>query len=162
MVNFYETKSYFLSGFTEDQRKYFKEHHLSQKGVHLWIQINKLNRFARNLCSTHDVSWRFNESCCYRMYKHLPFQCDYNDNETLASYAKRNYDFGNIEQIEEFVAFKGAYEIASLLEIVDDAPYKSESFSILKYCMVNYEDENCYITENFKGLSPQEEETNAV
>ena len=23
----------------------------------------------------------------------LPFQCDYNDNETLAAYAKGNYDF---------------------------------------------------------------------
>ena len=41
--------------------------------------------------------------------KHLAFQCEYNDDETLASYAKENYDFYDAKQIEEFVAFKGAY-----------------------------------------------------
>ena len=30
------------------------------------------------------------------------------NNETLASYAKGNYDFDNLEQIEEFVVFMGA------------------------------------------------------
>ena len=40
---------------------------------------------------------------CCRRHKHLPFQCDNNDNEVLASYAKGNYDFDNLEQIEEFV-----------------------------------------------------------
>ena len=67
-----------------------------------------------------------------------------------------------MEQIEEFIAFKGAYEISSLLENVDDAPYKSESFPILKYCMDNYKDNNFYITEYLKGLSPPEAETNAM
>ena len=75
-------------------------------------------------------------------YKHLSFQCDYNDDGTLDSYAKGNYDFYDAEQIEEFVAFKGAYEISSLLEHIDDAPYKSESLAILKYCYNNYKDEN--------------------
>ena len=67
-------------------------------------------------------------------HKHLSLQCEYNDDETLASYAKRNYDFYDVEQIEEFVAFKGAYEITSLLKNIDDAPYKSESLAILNYC----------------------------
>ena len=49
-----------------------------------------------------------------------------------------------------------------LIENDDDAPYKSESFAILIYCMDNYKDENWYITEYLKGLSPPEEETNAV
>src|SRR3954466_9264212 len=66
-------------------------------------------------------------------HKHLAFQCEYNDDETLASYAKRNYDFYDAEQIEEFVAFKGVYEITSFLENIDDAPYKSESLAILQY-----------------------------
>src|SRR4051812_24834010 len=51
-------------------------------------------------------------------HKHLAFQCEYNDDETLASYAKGNYDFYDAEQIEEFVVFKGAYEITSFLKIL--------------------------------------------
>ena len=64
----------------------------------------------------------FDESSCYMEPQHLPFQCGCNDNETLASYAKGHYDFFDVEQIEEFAAFKGAYEILSLLENIDDAP----------------------------------------
>src|SRR4051812_2369989 len=51
-------------------------------------------------------------------HKHLAFQCEYNEDETLASYAKGNYDFYDGEQIEEFVAFKGAYEITFFLKIL--------------------------------------------
>src|SRR3954467_2833645 len=50
--------------------------------------------------------------------KHLAFQCEYNDDETLASYAKGNYDFYDAEQKEEFVSFKGTYEINSLIKIL--------------------------------------------
>ena len=67
-----------------------------------------------------------------------------------------------MEQIKEFIAFEGAYEISSLLENIDDGPYKSESFAILKYCMDYYKNDNCYISEYLKGLSPLEEETNAM
>ena len=118
---------------------------MSQKGKYLWGQINTLNGFARNLCSTYDESWCFNESICCGRHKHLPFQCDYNDNETLAAYVKGNYDLDNLEQIEEFVAFMWAYEIAALLKNRDDAPYKTEYFSILGYCLEYYND-NHYIT----------------
>ena len=124
-----ETKSYCLSGFTEEQQNHCKEYRLSQKGKLLWAQIYNLNCFARNLCSTYDESYRFNESSGCRRYKHLPFQCDYNDNEILASYAKGNYDFDNLEQIEEFVVFKGAYEIAGYIQN-DDAPCKTENYAI--------------------------------
>ena len=95
------------------------------------------------------------------MFKHLPFQCACNDNETLASYDKRNYDFYDDEQIEEFVAFKGAYEISSLFEYIDDDPYKSESLAILKYYYDNYKDENYNITNYLERISPPKEETNA-
>src|SRR3954471_2174556 len=94
-------------------------------------------------------------------HKHLVFQCEYNEDETLASYAKRNYDFYDAEQIEEFVAFKGAYEITSFLENVDDAPCKSESLAILQYCLENYND-NYYITDYLERISPPREETNAL
>ena len=128
---------------------------MSQKGKHLWVQIYKLNGFARNLCSTYDESYCFNESSCCRRHKHLPFQCDYNDDETLSSYAKGNYDFVNLEQIEEFFVFKDAYEIAGYIQD-DDSPYRSENFAILGYCLEYYND-NPYITEFLeKTYSPEQ------
>ena len=56
----------------------------------------------------------------------------------LPSYAKGVYSYYDTEQIEEFVAFKGAYEGASLIEKYDITLYKYENFDILKYCYENY------------------------
>ena len=137
-VTFFETRSYWQGGFTEDQQKYYKEYRLSQKGKHLWIQINKLNTYARNFCFIYDKPYCFDKSCCCRRYKHLPFQCEYNDNEILASYVKGTYEFYDVEQIEEFVAWKGAFEITYLLDHIDDAPYKYEIDAILEHCYINY------------------------
>src|SRR4051812_29448607 len=95
------------------------------------------------------------------MFKHLPFQCWCNDNETLVSYTKGHYDFFYVAQIEEFVVFKGAYEIASFVKNIEDAPYESESLAILNYCFENFND-NAYIADYLKRFSPQEEETNAL
>ena len=47
---------------------------------------------------------------------HLPFSCKFNDNKTLASYATGIYDYYDVEKIEEFVAFMGAYEIESVFK----------------------------------------------
>src|SRR3954470_10409437 len=94
-------------------------------------------------------------------HKHLSFQCEYNDDETLASYAKGNYDLYDAEQIEEFVAFKGAYEITSLIKNIDDSPFKYESLSILKYCFENY-NANYYIIDHLERISPPKEETNVL
>ena len=72
---------------------------------------------------------------------HLPFSCKSNENETLASYANGIYDYYDVEQIEEFVAFKGAYEIGYLFkkyEDCDDFVYRSKKIVILKYCYKNY------------------------
>ena len=63
MVDFFETRSYWQYGFTEEQLKYYKEHRLSQKGKHLWEQITRLYIIARNLCSTYNVTYCFDESC---------------------------------------------------------------------------------------------------
>src|SRR3954470_18493421 len=160
MPNFFETRSYWHGGFTNDQQEYYKEHCLSHKGTHLWKQIHQLYEYARNLCSIYNISFCRDESCFFMRHKHLAFQCD-NEDETLASYAKRNYDFYDAEQIEEFVAFKGAYEITSFLENIDDAPYKSESLAILQYCFENY-DYNCYIIDYLERISPPKEETNVL
>ena len=91
------------------------------------------------------------------MFKHLPFQCWCNDNETLVSYTRGHYDFFDVAQIEEFVVFKGAYEIASFVEDIEDSPYKYESLPILKCCFENFND-NAYITDSYgedSSLTPR-------
>ena len=70
----------------------------------------------------------------------------------LSSYDKGYYNYYDVERIEEFVAYKGAYEIASFLQNVDHAPYEYENLAILKYCYDNYKDDSAYITEYLKGL----------
>src|SRR4051812_20383834 len=161
MSNFFETISYWHGGLTKDQQEYYKEYRLSQKGIHLWRLIHQSYEYAKNLCSIYNISFCRDESCCFMRHKHLAFQCEYNEDETLASYAKRNYDFYDAEQIEEFVPFKGAYEITYFLENIDDAPYKSESLAILQYCLGNYND-NYYITDYLERISPPKEETNVL
>src|ERR1041385_1543009 len=161
MSDFFETRSYWHGGCTEDQQKGYEEHRLSQKWIPLWKKIHQLYEYARNLCSIYNISFCRDESCCFMRHKHLDFQCEYNDDATLASYAKRNYDFDDAEQIEEFVIYKGAYEITSLFKNIDDAPYKSESLAILNYCLENY-NENYYITDHLERISPPKEETNVL
>ena len=93
---------------------------------------------------------------------HLPFSCEFSDNGTLASYANGRYDYYGVERIEEFVAFKGAYEIESLFEKYedyDDAVYRPGIFAILKYCYENYEF-NSDIDAFIERVSAVQEETN--
>ena len=95
---------------------------------------------------------------------HLHFSCKFTDNETLASYANDRYDYYDVERIEEFVAFKGAYEIESLFkgcENLDDAVYRPENFVILKYCYENYEF-NSDIDDFIGRVSSVQEETNIL
>src|SRR4051812_27630616 len=125
-------------------------------------KIDKLNTIAREVCNTYNVTYCFDKAYCCRRYKHLPFQREYNDNVTISSYVKGNYDFYDVQQIEEFIAFKGAFELASLLKNTDDAPYKYEVFEILKFCVDSYKQENGYILEYFNRRFPQMEETNAL
>ena len=69
-------------GDTLDQREYFRDYRLSKKGELLWDQIKMLHWYAWNLCLRCDYT------CCSKMEApHLSFQCEFNDNETLASYA---------------------------------------------------------------------------
>src|SRR3989337_1419584 len=93
--------------------------------------------------------------------KHLPFQCEFKDIGFLSSYAKGVYNYYDIEQIEELVAFKGAYEIASLIEKYDATLYKSANFDILKYCYDNYAS-NAYVEPYIEDYSAVQEETNIL
>ena len=95
---------------------------------------------------------------------HLPFSCKFNDNETLASYANSIYDYYDVEQIEEFVAFKGAYEIESMFEkyeALDDDVYRPKNLAILRYCYDNYK-YNSDIDIFIKKVSAVQEETNIL
>ena len=74
------------------------------------------------------------------------------------------YDYYDVERIEEFVAFKGAYEIESLFEKYedcDDVVYRPENFAILKYCYGNYE-YNADIDVFIEKVSAVQEETNIL
>jgi len=146
-------------GVTLDQCEYFRDYRLTKKGKLLWVQIYMLYWYARQLCLRYDYT------CCSRMKSpHLPFSCKFNDNETLASYARGIYDYYDVERIEEFVAFKGDYEIESLFEkfeAFDDDVYRPEIFSILKYCYDNYK-YNSDIDEFIEKVSVVQEETNIL
>ena len=84
-----------IMGVTLDQREYFRDYRLTQKGKLLWDQIHLLKWYAWELCKRHGVT------CCSRMKApHLPFSCKFNDNEILASYANGIYDYYDVEQME--------------------------------------------------------------
>ena len=149
----------YITGVTLDQREYFRDYHLTHKGKLLWDKIYMLHWYARDLCLRYDYT------CCSRMNApHLPSSCKFNDNETLASYARGIYDYYDVERIEEFVAFKGAYEIESLFEkyeAFDDDVYRPENFAILKYCYDNYK-YNSDIDAFIEKVSAVQEETNIL
>ena len=106
-----ETPTSLVEGKPLDEHAHFVRHRLSEKGRLLWDQINRLLCYAWNLCEIYDFT------CCSKNpKKHLPYLCEFNDNEILSSYAKGVYSYYDIEQIEEFLAFKDAYELASLIE----------------------------------------------
>src|ERR1041385_708634 len=59
----------------------------------------------------------------------------------------------------EFFAFKGTYEIASLIEKYYDTIYKSENFAVLAYCFENYIC-NDYIEDFINEMFAAQEEAN--
>ena len=119
-------------------------------------QIHRLQCYAWNLCYYYDFT-----CCSENPKKHLPYQCEFIDNGILSSYAKGVYNYYDVQQIEEFVAFKGAYEIASLIEKYGATLYESENFSILKYCYDNYAS-NPYIKPYIEDSSTVQEEINIM
>ena len=97
------------------------------------------------MCYAWNLGEIYDFTCCSKNpKKHLPYLCEFNDNEILYSYEKGVYSYYDIEQIEEFVVFKGAHEVAYLIEKYDITLYKSEISGILKYCYENYA-HNAYV-----------------
>src|SRR4051812_45207454 len=100
-----------VEGKSLDEHAHYTRHRLYQKGKHLWDQIQVSYCYPECLCHIYDFT------CCSNIdRKNLPFQCEFNENKIPSSYAKGVYDYFDVEKSEEFVAFKGAYEIASLIE----------------------------------------------
>ena len=56
-----KSSSNFIMGDTLDQREYFRDYCLSQKGKHLWDQIRILQWFAWHACSRCDFT------CCSKI-----------------------------------------------------------------------------------------------
>ena len=96
-----ETPTSQVDGKSLDEHAHFVRHRLSEKGRLFWDQINRLLCYAWNLCEIYDFT------CCSKNpKKHLPYLCEFNDNEILSSYAKGVYSYYDIEQIEEFVLLR--------------------------------------------------------
>ena len=149
-----ETPTSLVDGKSLDEHAHFVRHLLFEKGRLLWNQINKLLCYAWNLCEIHDFT------CCSKNpKKHLPYLCEFNDNEILSSYAKGVCSYYGIEQIEEFVIFKGAHEVASLIEKYDFTLNKSENSVILQYCNENFA-HNVYVQEFIVRMTVALEENN--
>ena len=74
-----------IMGVTLDQREYFRDYWLTQKGKLLQDQIYMLDWYAWNLCEIYDVT-----CCSEKPKKHLPYQCEF-DNGIVSSYAKGVY-----------------------------------------------------------------------
>src|SRR3954464_7399015 len=144
-----------VEGKSLDEHAHYTRHRLSEKGKNLWDQIQTSYCHAKLLCHIYDFT------CCSNIdHKHLPFQCEFNENEILSSYANGVYDYFDVEKIEEFVDFKGAYEIASLIEKYYDTIHKSNFFAVLQYCFENYVC-NDYIEEFKNKMFASQEEANA-
>ena len=82
----------------------------------------------------------------------------------MASYANGIYDYYDVERIEEFVAFEGAYEFESLFqnfEDLDDSVYRPGNLAILKYCYDNHK-YNYDIDVFIEKVSSVQEETNIL
>ena len=106
-----ETPTSLVEGKSLDEHACYVRHRISEKGKLLLDQTHRLQCYAWNLCEIYDFT------CCSEdPKKHLPYQCEFSDNGIVSSYAKGVYNYYDIQKIEEFVAFKGAYEIASLIE----------------------------------------------
>ena len=82
----------YVMGDTLDQREYFRDYRLTQKGKLLWDQIHILNWNARQLCLRYDYT------CCFKVKApHLPFSCEFNDNGIVSSYAKGVYNYYDVQ-----------------------------------------------------------------
>ena len=69
-----------------------------------------------------------------------------------------------MEQIEEFVAFMGAYEVESMFKAFDDfddSVYRPKNLAILRYCYESYE-YNYEINTLIKKVFAVQEETNIL
>ena len=83
-----ETPTSLVDGKSLDEHAHFVHHRLSEKGKLLWYHINSLLCYAWNLCEIYDFTY-----CSKNPKKHLPYLCEFNENEILSSNAEGVYSY---------------------------------------------------------------------
>ena len=147
-----------MMGDTLDQREYFRDYRLTQKGKLLWDQIHMLHWYARELCLRYDYT------CCSRMNApHLPFHANLMIMKPqllmLMVYMITMMWNKQKNLLLLWVLMKLNRCLKS--ENLDDAVYRPENFAILKYCYENYEF-NADIDAFIEKVSAVQEEINIL
>jgi len=90
-----------VEGKSLDEHAHYTRHRLSQKGKHLLGQIHTSYCYAESLCHIYDFT------CCSKKdRKHLPFQCEFNENKILSSYAKGVYDYLMLKRLKSLLLLR--------------------------------------------------------
>ena len=96
-----ETPTSLVDGRSLDVHAHFVRHRLSEKGKLLWDQINRLLCYAWNLCEIYDFT------CCFKNpKKHLPYLCEFNDNEILSYYGKGVYSYYDMKKLKNLLLLR--------------------------------------------------------
>ena len=96
-----DTPTSLVDGKSLDEHAHFVRHRLSEKGRILWDQINRLLCYASNLCEICDFT------CCSKNHKkHLPYLCEFNDNEILSSYEKGVYSYYDTNKLKNLLLLR--------------------------------------------------------
>src|SRR4051812_7492671 len=120
-----ETPTSLVEGKSLDEHACYVRHRLSQKENFYWIKFIVCNAMLGIY-----VKFMILLVVLKTLRNTFPTN-EFSDNGIVSSYAKGVYNYYDVQQIEEFVAFKGAYEIASLIEKYDATLYKYGKFAIL-------------------------------
>ena len=114
--------------------KIAKEYRESKEGKILKGFMMELNYIAEELLLHHDVTCIF---CSEQKDKHFEFQCRFHEECVIASYHTGDYAYLGMEQVDEFVTFKAAYELYTFIDENKTCPiankFEREIDFILEY-----------------------------
>ena len=134
--------------------KIAKEYRESKEGKILKGFMMELNYIAEKLLLHHDATCMF---CSEQKDKHFEFQCRFHEECVISSYHTGDYAYLGMEQVEEFVTFKAAYELYTFIDENKTCPiankFEREIDFILEYCRNSFS-QNIYVVEYHEA--PQE------
>jgi hypothetical protein len=81
------------------------KHIISQEGKYMNNLLRSLEHFAKDLLAHYDRSYWFCQG------KHFDYQCRSHVEHVVASFYTYNYVPLGIKEVEQYVIFKGAYEL---------------------------------------------------